>query len=329
MAGDPYRTSELAYLPSSCAPASLLERWERDLTDLGGDGSRAVRGWDFLARYCRRIDLGPALAAQFLERYHELVEHVVKTRASKEPTQTEERDRVLLWVDNFQPLVERLEAGATFLARLEDFLPILKERFLTPWDRALKAKRLFFFRRNVAHLPLNHTERSAIRDAEIESVLHGLETAVQQGRAVAQQRARGFHAALEEWRSRYASRSWLDGLTRLEADAVDQRRQIEECCAIWLQDWKLAFGQLRDCLTQIRTVLGRYDQLLSGGVLSEEVALRLTRAQREAIDLRAAEAGLCGYKEIGRRPVNVWRLFSPSGSWGCRTPVLVAFIALE
>ena len=290
MAGDRYRTSELAYLPSSCSPASVLERWERDLTGLGGSSATSVRGWDFLARYCRRVDLNPALSAQFLERYHGLVEHVVKTHSSNEPTQTEERDRVLLWVDNLQPLVERLEAGPMFLARFHEFLPTLKDRFLTPWDRALKTKLLFFFRRDVVHLPLNHTERSAIRDAEIASVLHGLETSVQQGVAVAQERARGFSAALEEWRSRYASHSWLAGLTRLEADVVHQRRQIEECCAVWLQDWGVAFGQLRDCLTQIRAVLGRYDQLLSGGVRSEEVALRLTRAQRGAIDLRAAES---------------------------------------
>jgi hypothetical protein len=284
MAGDQYRTSELGYLPSSCPPLSVLERWERDLA---GGRSNAVRGWDFLVRYCRRIDLNPALTAQFLDRYHGLIAQVVKPQASNEPTQIEERDRVRLWTDEFQPLVERLEAGPTFLARLEEFLPTLKDRFLTPWDRALKTKALFFFRRNVVHLPLNHTERSSVRDAEIETVLQGLETAVQQGMAVSQQRARDFSAALEEWRSRYASHSWLDGLVRLEADALHQRQQVEECCAVWLHGWELALRQLRDCLTKIRAVLGRYDPLLSGGVLSEEVTLRLTRAQREAIDLRA------------------------------------------
>jgi serine/threonine protein kinase len=290
LAGDEYRASELAYLPSSCPPASVLERWERDLSGQTGGRSTAVRGWDFLVRYCRRLDLNPASAAQFLERYHGLIEQVVNTHSANEPTQAEERDRVLLWVDEFQPLVERLEAGPTFLARLEEFLPTLKDRLLTPWGRALKTKVLFFFRRHVVHLPLNHTERSAIRDAEMESVLQGLETAVQQGMAAGQQRARDFSAALEEWRSRYASPSWLDGLVRLEADALYQRQQVEECCAVWLQGWESALRQLRACLRQIRAVLGRYDPLLSGGVLSEEVTLRLTRAQREAIDLRAAEA---------------------------------------
>jgi serine/threonine protein kinase len=290
MAGDEYRANELAYLPSSCSPASVLERWERDLSGLTGGRSAVVRGWDFLVRYCRRLDLNPALSAQFLERYHGLIDQVVHTNSSNEPTQTEERDRILLWVDKFQPLVERLEAGPTFLARLEEFLPILKDRFLTPWDRALRTKVLFIFRRNVAHLPLNHTERSAIRDAETESVLQALERAVQQGMAVGQQRARDFAGALEEWRVRYASPSWLDGLLRLEADAIDQRQQLEACCAEWLQGWELALRQLRDCLTQIRSVLGRYNPLLSGDALSEEVTLRLPRAQREAIDLRAAEA---------------------------------------
>jgi hypothetical protein len=290
MAGDEYRESELTCLPSSYPPASLLERWERDLSGLAGGAALAVRGWDFLVHYCRRLDLNPALTAQFLERYHGLIEQVVKTHASNEPTQIEERDRVLLWVDKSQPLVERLEAGPTFVARLEEFLPTLKDRLLTPWDRALKTKVLFLFRRSVVHLPLNHTERSAIRDAEIESVLHGLETAVQQGMAVGQQRARGFTAALEDWRSRYASPSWLDGLVQLEADALHQRQQLEESSAVWLQGWEVTLRQLRTCLTQIRAVLGRYDQLLLGDGLSEEVTLRLTRAQREALDLRAAAA---------------------------------------
>jgi hypothetical protein len=290
MAGDEYRASELSYLPSSCPPASILERWERDLSGLTAGRSTTVRGWDFLVRYCRRLDLRPETSARFLERYHGLIEQVVKTHSPNEPTQTEERDRVLLWVDEFQALVERLEAGPTFLARLEEFLPTLKDRLLTPWDRALKTKVLFFFRRNVAYLPLNHAERSAVRDREIESVLQGMENAVQQGMAVGRQRARDFSAALEEWRSRYASRSWLDGLVRLEADALHQRQQVEECCAVWLEGWELALRQMRACLSHIRVVLGRYDPLLSGGVLSEEVTLRLTRGQREAIDLRAAEA---------------------------------------
>src|SRR5262249_33092419 len=51
-AGDAYRRCELAYLPSSCSPASFLDRWERELSDQTDGGSGAVRGWDLLVRYC-------------------------------------------------------------------------------------------------------------------------------------------------------------------------------------------------------------------------------------------------------------------------------------
>src|SRR5262249_55396134 len=68
-AGDEYQQSELAYLPTSCAPAAFLDKWERELGSLTGDRSTAGRGWDFLVRYCRCIDLNPALSARFLERY--------------------------------------------------------------------------------------------------------------------------------------------------------------------------------------------------------------------------------------------------------------------
>jgi hypothetical protein len=292
MAGDDYRKSELAYLPSSCPPASFLDRWERELSGLTGDRSTAVRGWDFLVRYCRRLDLSPAPAAQFLERYWGLIEQVVKTHPSGEPAQTEERDRVLLWVDEVQDLAERLEYGPSVVARLEEFLPILKERLLTPWDRALKTKRFVFFRRHVVHLPLSHTERAAIRDGEMGALLEGLVTTVQQAGAVRQQRGRDFDAALEKWRSWHASRSWLDAFLQLEAAALRQREQVEDCGAVWAQGWEVARRQLGDCLSQIRAVLVRYDGLLARGAATEEVALRLTRAQRERIDLAAARAAL-------------------------------------
>jgi hypothetical protein len=291
-AGDGYRKGELAYLPSSCPPASFLDRWERELSGPTGDGEATVRGWDFLVRYCRRIDLDPALSAQFLERYRGLIEQVVKTNSSGEPTQTEERDRVLLWVDEFQTLAGRLEYGPSFVARLAEFLPTLKDRLLTPWDRALKTKRLFFFRRRVAHLPLSHTERAAIRDGAMEALLQGLVAAVQQGVAVRQQRAKDFDTALAKWRSWCATRSWLDAFLQLEAAALAQRQEVEDRCAAWAQGWEVALHQLSDCLTQIQAVLRRYDRLLSRGGASEEVALRLTRAQREGIDLGAVEAAV-------------------------------------
>jgi hypothetical protein len=61
-----------------------------------------------------------------------LVKQAGQTNSSSEPTLTEERDRVLLWVDEFQALAKRLEYGPMFVARLEEFLPTLKDRLLTP-----------------------------------------------------------------------------------------------------------------------------------------------------------------------------------------------------
>lgn len=278
-AGDEYRKSELAYLPSSCPVASVLERWERELSGPAEGQTAAFRGWDFLIRYCRRIDLNPAISADFLKRYHTLVEG----------TQTEERDRVLLWVEEFQPLAERLESCSSFLARLDEFLPILKDRLLTPWDRALKSKSFLIFPRNVAYLPLSPAERLAIRDGKLDAAWQDLLTVAQQAAVVRQQRTRDFDAALEKWRTWYASRSWLDAFFQLESAALRQRQQIEDCCAQWTEEWETALGQLRGCLGQIRAVLQPYDVLLSADAV-EEVAIRLSRAQRERIDPAVAEA---------------------------------------
>jgi hypothetical protein len=288
-AGDEYRKTELAYLPASYLPATILDRWERELSGRTGDRSPAGRSWDFLLRYCRRLDLTLAPAFHFLERYYGIIEQVVQTKESGEPTQAEERDRVLLWADEFQALAQRLDCGPSFLARLTDFLPELKDRLLTPWHRALKAKQFLFFRRHAVLLPLSRAERAAIRDGEIDAALQELVAVVQQGEAVRQQRACDFDASLERWRSWYAGRSWLDAFQKLEAEALRQRHEVEACCAMWDQGWAIALGQLRNCLTQIRAILGCYDRLLSAGASLEEVSARLTRAQRDALELGDAE----------------------------------------
>jgi hypothetical protein len=290
MAGDDYRKNELAYLPASVAPASILDRWEQEMMGQAGKRSAAGRNWDFLIHYCRRVELIPALSVQFLERFRGLAETVGKPDRSAEPAQEEERDRLRLWVDEFQALAERLQYGHQFVEHFQSFLSVLKDRFLTPWDRALKVKQLIFFRRGAAYLPLSRTERSAIPDREWANAVDQLESFVVKGEAVREQRALHFETALARWRGWHAGRSWLDALEQLEAEALRQRHQMEDACAEWHKEWKAVQRDLRACQTGIQEALRPYAPLLSPEDPPEEVSARLTRTQRQAIDLESALA---------------------------------------
>jgi serine/threonine protein kinase len=289
MAGEDYRKNELAYLPASSAPASILDRWEREIR-LAGKRSAAGRSWDFLIHYCRRVELIPELSAQFLERFHALAETVKEPNRCTEDSQKEEQDRVRFWVDEFQALAERLQYGHQFVEEFQAFLSTLKDRFLTPWDRALKVKKLVFFRRSAVHLPLSRSERSAIPDREMATAIDRLESFVAKSEAVSEQRARHFETALARWRDWHADRSWLDALQHLETDAIRQRQQVETECVEWNKGWKAAQRDLRACLSGIQGVLGSYAPLLSPQGGPEEIAARITRAQRQAINLESARA---------------------------------------
>jgi hypothetical protein len=304
IAGEEYQRNELAYLPPSSPPGPVLDRWERELSGQPGDQRAAGRGWGFLLRYCRRLDLSPAWSSHFLEHYRALLEQVGSRNTATEPTQAEERDRLLLWLDEFQSLAERISSGPRFLAQFGSFLPALRDKLLTPWDRALKAKYLFFFRRNAAQLPLSRGERVAIRDQEMKAALDQLEGAVSQAVAVGRNRAQDFDLSLQKWRSWCAERRWLDALHQLEADAIRQRQQVEAECAAWDKGWTVALGQLRDCLTQIQAVLSRYDQLPAGETASEELTVRLIRVQRQAIDLPLAQAAAAWVQENWPGPID-------------------------
>src|SRR5262249_22276969 len=161
------------------------------------------------------------------------IQQAADRKLPTELVQNEERDRILMWLDEYRYLAERLAYGPTFLAQLHDFLLTLRDRLLTPWDRALNSSHLLIFRRRAAHLPLSRSERVAIRDREMTATLDKLGVTVQQSLTVHQQRARVFEAALERWRSWHAQRSWVEAFYRLEMDALQQQQQLVSACTAW------------------------------------------------------------------------------------------------
>lgn len=290
-AGEEHCERELAYLsPLARQPSSVLGRWERELTGPTGDSPAAARPLDFLLRHCRRLDLGAPAPAEFLRCYQRLIESVVRANPSADPAQAEDRERVLRWVDDYQPLAVRLECGEWFVRLFLDFLNALKDKLLTPWDRALRARRFLVFRRKSAHVPLSRAERAAVRDRETAAALDRLADVVREGVETRQQRAREFDAALAQWRTWCSGQPWLESVAQLETDALRQRQEVEVSCGVWERGHAEAVARLRQCLTETTALFRAYDGLLGDGASRDEVTVRLTRAQREALDLRAAEA---------------------------------------
>jgi hypothetical protein len=297
-AGDEHCERELAYLsPLARQPSSVLGRWERELTGPAGDSPAAGRPQDFLLRHCRRLDLSTQAPAEFLRRYQGLIENVVRASPSADPAQAEDRERVLRWVDDHQLLAIRLECGEWFVGLFLEFLNALRDKLLTPWDRALRARRFLFFRRQAVHVSLSRAERGAVRDRETEAALETLLGAVREGAEARQQRAREFASSLAQWHAWCSDHPWLESVAQLEADALRQRQDIEARCGFWDQDCSWAVGRLRRCLTETTTLLHAYDSLLAGGSASDEVTVRLSRAQREALDLRAAQEAAAWVRE--------------------------------
>jgi hypothetical protein len=83
--------------------------------------------------------------------------------------------------------------------------------------------------------------------------------------------------------------SWLTAVDQLEAEALRQRQDVESRCDAWDLGWGEAAGRLRACLGRIDAILHAFDTLLAAKTAPDEVTVRLSRAQREALDLRAAE----------------------------------------
>jgi hypothetical protein len=291
-AGDEQCVNELAYLsPLTCQPASVLDRWEQELGGLEEDSSSAGRAFDFLQRYCRVFDLEGS-EAKFLKCYGEFLETVQRNGLPTDQAQAEDRERVRHWMDDHQALAERLECGARFVERFRYFLTSLKDELLTPWDRALRTKHYFFLRRHAVRVPLSRGERTVIRDEEIAAALDRLVQAAGEGIAVREQRAKDFENALAKWRAWHTGRRWLDALTRLETDALRQWQALGEGCELWEQNWNRSIEQVRGCLSQITDLLHAYAPLTLANSSREEVSARLTRSQREALDLAATEEAL-------------------------------------
>jgi hypothetical protein len=85
-----------------------------------------------------------------------------------------------------------------------------------------------------------------------------------------------------------AGRSWLAALAQLETEALRQRQGLEARFDAWDRDWSASLNRLRDFLAQVNTLLRPYDPLLSANPAPEELTIRLTRAQRDALSLQVA-----------------------------------------
>ncbi len=284
-AGESHCASELAYLsPLARQPGSVLERWERELSLPDRDGSTAGRLWDFLMRYCKVVDLKAPVATAFLQAYHDLTEKILQSTHPDDPAHGEDRERVRRWADDYQSLAERLECGPRLVECYQSFVQTLRDKLLRPWDRALRGRRLFLFRRHSVRVPLSRAERSAIRNDELGAALDRLENAVRDGVTTRKRRAADFEGALARWRASFAGHSWLDALVRLESDALRQRRDIEAASDAWDEGWSEAISRLRNWLAKTNALLSNYEQLLSTNPFVDEVSARLSRMQRETME---------------------------------------------
>jgi hypothetical protein len=292
-ASEAHAAGELAYLPSACLPGAVLDRWERELH--GGDDAEAGanRNWYFLERYCRRIDLAGA-AARFLARRREVLAQCRQPPSTADLAAAEERERALRWAEEHRELASRLECASRFLDTFEDFLRAAGERLLTPWRRALRTRQFLFFRRNAVPVSLSRAERSAIRSEAVFEAVDLLQESARQGAAARQRRECDFARSLAHWRSWRAGGAWLAAADQLEAEALRQQRDVEAQSASWLQGWADAAGALRNYLTRFDAILRVFDALFGAKGAHDEVTAKLTRAQREGLQVEAAE-GAAGW----------------------------------
>jgi hypothetical protein len=289
-AGEAHCASELAYLPAANQVGSVLDRWEHELGGHTRDETGTERNWDFLVRYCRRVDLGEAAAARFLAVHRELLAGDSPAGSTADPTRAEERERALRWAEEHRDLATRLGQGERFGRIFHDFLAALRERLLTPWDRALRARRLFFLRRKSAHITLDRSERAAIPDTRLADAVEQLTLEVRQSCVVHQQRGQDFAAAQTRWRTWRAGTAWVDAVDHLEAAALRQRQEVEAACTSWDLEWERASRRLRGFVDRVGDVLDAFDLAFAAKTAPEEVTIRLARTRREALDLPAAEA---------------------------------------
>jgi hypothetical protein len=275
--------------PLAGQPASVLDRWEQELSGFAGDDSATGRTWDYLLRYCRTVDLDAPAAATFLSCYHNSIEKVLQAGLSADEARAEDRERVRCWVDEHEALAERLECGPRFVDSIRDFVHVLKDKLLTPWDRALRERRFFFIRRKAVHVTLSSAERLAIPTEEIAASLQRMAEAVSKCGSVRRRRAADCENALTRWQAWHAGRCWLAALAELETAALGQRRDLEAACDAWDQEWSAVVDKLRDFLAKVNTLLAAFEPLRSVDPPPDEMIVRLTRGQREAVDLQLAK----------------------------------------
>jgi hypothetical protein len=305
-AGDEHCVRELTYLsPLVCQPTSVLGRWERELLGPAEEGGATGRYHEFLVRYCRRFDLDGTAPVEFLNRYDELTAKVALRNASADPTLAEDLERVLRWLDDHLALATRLASLPPLLTVLQDFLRILRDRLLTPWDRALRPRYLLFFRRQAAHVPLSRAERAAIHDEDVSVALEKLASAIRQSSERRAQQGRAFEQALGQWRNWCSGHAWLDAVVHLEAEAIRQRCEVEARSDAWDRAWSEAAWHLRQCVTRITQLLHAYEPLQAAQGVPDEVSVRLTRAQREGLDIRTAETAVAWLEQHWPPPSDV------------------------
>jgi serine/threonine protein kinase len=326
-AGDGHCVGELAYLSPPAAPSAggcpskpdaVLDRWERELSGVGG-GLAAGRAWDFLLHYCRTIDLSSAEACGFLDRYQGLAEQVAQAGLPMDLAEADERERARRWLDDHEALAERTQEGLSFVTAFREFTITLEDKLLIPWDRGLRSKALLLFRRSAVQVPLRRPERLAVRNEDIEVGLKRLARVVQEGQAAQEQRRLDFERVLASWRAWRSGRSWLEAVSRVEAEAVRQWRSLQSACADWDENWHLAVDRLRRYLAEVTKVLQAYDELLSPEP-AEEIYVRLTRLQRQALELHGAAEALAWLEQHWPTPGDrleglfaLWELGSPGG----------------
>jgi hypothetical protein len=216
---------------------------------------------------------------------------VSRTALPADLAQADDREQARRWLDEYQALAERLREGPAFAAAFRDFQMNLGDKLLTPWDRALRTKALFLFRRRAARVALSAKERLAIHNTAVTSALLRLDRSLGEGRSAREQHGHDFGRVRARWRAWCAGRSWLPAVGRLEDEAVRQWQEQENAAAAWEEAWGREAQRLRRFLAEIDLLLRAYDGPLSAEPAPEEVCVRLTRVRREALDLAgAAEA---------------------------------------
>jgi hypothetical protein len=295
-AGEAHSARELAYLPSACSPAAVLDRWERELHGLAEHEAGGKWNWDFLERYCRRLDLDGA-PGRFLARHREILAECREAPPTADPAVAEERERLLRWAGEHGELASRLGRGDLFLDAFGGFLRAAGERLLTPWRRALRTRQFLFFRRRAVPVTLSRAERAAIRDDAMADALARLVEAFQQGLAVRKRREVEFTTTLAQWRTWRAGGAWLAAVEQLEAQALQQWQEIESQNALWVQGWTDAVGRIRIYLGRLEAVLRVFDSLFRAKGAPDEITTRLTRSQREGLESRTVEEAVGWLRE--------------------------------